>query len=88
MAENEKKAGIIAEYRQHESDTGSPEVQVALMTDHINHLTDHLRQHKKDHASRRGLMQLVGKRSALLRYLRREDDRRYRDVIARLGLRK
>jgi len=88
MAENVTKSEVIAQFRQHESDTGSPEVQVALMTKRINRLTDHLREHKKDHASRRGLMQLVGKRTALLRYLKREDERRYRELIARLGLRK
>ena len=88
MAGNETNTEIIGQFRKHDSDTGSSEVQVALMTARINQITDHLREHKKDHASRRGLMQLVGKRTALLRYLRREDERRYQDVIAKLGLRK
>ena len=79
---------IIEEYGQHDSDTGSPEVQVALLTERINHLTDHLREHKKDHHSRRGLLMLVGKRRRLLNYLRREDVGRYRSLIAKLGLRR
>ena len=81
------KAEIIDEYRQHESDTGSPEVQVALLTARINELTEHLRTHKKDHHSRRGLLMLVGKRRRLLDYLRRTDVERYRALIARLRLR-
>ena len=88
MAEKERKAEIVAEFRTHETDTGSPEVQVALMTERIKHLTEHLRQHKKDFATQRGLMQLVGKRSSLLGYLMRKDERRYRGVIQRLGLRR
>ncbi|MGZ5383053.1 MAG: 30S ribosomal protein S15 [Acidimicrobiia bacterium] len=79
---------IIEEYGQHDSDTGSPEVQVALLTERINHLTDHLREHKKDHHGRRGLLMLVGKRRRLLNYLRREDVERYRSLIAKLGLRR
>ena len=79
---------IITEFGHHESDTGSPEVQVAIMTDRINHLTDHLREHKHDHHSRRGLLMLVGKRRRLLNYLRREDVERYRSLIAKLGLRR
>ena len=79
---------IISEYGQHDSDTGSPEVQVALLSDRINHLTDHLRTHKHDHHSRRGLLMLVGKRRRLLNYLKREDVERYRQLIARLGLRR
>jgi len=82
------KDQLIEGFRVHENDTGSPEVQIALMTDTIKHLTDHLREHKKDHASRRGLLRLVGRRSALLRYLRREDENRYRTVVEKLGLRK
>ena len=82
------KAEIIDEYRQHESDTGSPEVQVALLTGRINQLTEHLRTHKKDHHSRRGLLMLVGKRRRLLDYLRRTDVERYRALIARLRLRR
>ena len=79
---------IIGEYGQHDSDTGSPEVQVALLTERINHLTDHLRGHKHDHHSRRGLLMMVGKRRRLLNYLRREDVERYRSLIAKLGLRR
>jgi small subunit ribosomal protein S15 len=83
-----EKAGTIAENRLHESDTGSPEVQVALLTDRINHLTEHLRAHKKDHHSRRGLLMLVGQRRRLLDYLRSNDIERYRALIAKLGLRR
>ncbi len=79
---------IIKEYGQHDSDTGSPEVQVALLTQRISHLTEHLRTHKHDHHSRRGLLMLVGKRRRLLNYLRREDVERYRSLIAALGLRR
>jgi len=78
----------IAEHRLHESDTGSTEVQVALLTERINHLTEHLKVHKKDHHSRRGLLMLVGRRRRLLDYLRRNDVDRYRTVIGRLGLRR
>ena len=79
---------IIAEYGSHDSDTGSPEVQVALLTERINHLTEHLRDHKHDHHSRRGLLMMVGKRRRLLNYLNRQDVERYRSLIARLGLRR
>lgn len=79
---------IIAEFGKHDSDTGSPEVQVALLTDRINHLTEHLRVHKHDHHSRRGLLMLVGKRRRLLNYLRSQDVERYRSLIAALGLRR
>ncbi len=79
---------IIAEYGHHDSDTGSPEVQVALLTERINHLTEHLRSHKHDHHSRRGLLMMVGKRRRLLNYLNRQDVERYRSLIARLGLRR
>ena len=82
------KAGVIEEFRAHETDTGSSEVQIALLTKRINHLTDHLRTHKKDHSSRRGLLKMVGKRSALLKYLRGEDELRYRKVVEALRLRK
>ena len=78
----------IAEHRLHESDTGSPEVQVALLTERINHLTEHLKVHGKDHHSRRGLLMLVGRRRRLLDYLRRNDVERYRALIAKLGLRR
>lgn len=79
---------IVTEYGHHDSDTGSPEVQVALLSERIGHLTDHLRDHKHDHHSRRGLLMLVGKRRRLLDYLSREDVERYRTLIARLGLRR
>jgi small subunit ribosomal protein S15 len=78
----------VAEYGQHETDTGSPEVQVALLTDRIRYLTEHLKVHKKDHATERGLLLLVGKRRRLLDYLRRIDNDRYQAVITKLGLRK
>ena len=78
----------IAEHRLHETDTGSTEVQVALLTARINHLTEHLKVHKKDHHSRRGLLMLVGRRRRLLDYLRQNDVERYRALIARLGLRR
>jgi small subunit ribosomal protein S15 len=81
-------AEIIEEFGKHESDTGSPEVQVALMTERIAYLTEHLRTHKKDHHSRRGLLMLVGKRRRLLNYLSRQDVERYRSLIADLGLRR
>jgi len=83
-----KKQGIIETFRVHESDTGSPEVQVALLTERINHLTEHLRGHLKDHSSRRGLLKMVGRRASLLKYLAREDRKRYQAVIERLGIRK
>ena len=82
------KQKIVQEHKIHEGDTGSSEVQVALLTARINHLADHLKTHKKDHASRRGLLKMVGKRSSLLKYLSRTDIQRYRDLIAKLGLRK
>jgi len=79
---------ITEEFGTHPTDTGSPEVQVALLTERINHLTDHLRVHKKDHHSRRGLLMMVGKRRRLLGYLRDQDVERYRSLIAKLGLRR
>ena len=81
-------AATISEHRLHETDTGSPEVQIALLTERINHLTEHLKVHKKDHHSRRGLLMLVGQRRRLLDYLRRNDNERYRALIAKLGLRR
>ena len=84
----EQKNIIISEYRVHESDTGSPEVQVAILTERINQLTDHLRSNKHDHHSRRGLLQMVGKRRRLLAYMNGKDPERYRIAISRLGLRK
>lgn len=84
----EDKDEIIRRYRRDEDDTGSPEVQVALMTARIEHLTEHLKTHRKDHATRRGLLQLVGKRRRLLDYLAREDVDRYRQLISDLGIRR
>ena len=82
------KTATIAEYRTHETDTGSPEVQIALLTGRINHLTDHLKMHKKDHHSRRGLLMMVGRRRRMLDYVRNIDIERYRAIIARNGLRR
>ena len=82
------KVATITEHRLHETDTGSPEVQVALLTARIDHLTEHLKLHKKDHHSRRGLLMMVGRRRRLLDYLRRNDVERYRALIAKLGLRR
>jgi small subunit ribosomal protein S15 len=84
----EAKVELVRKYGSHEGDTGSPEVQVALLTARINELTDHLRTHKKDHHSRRGLLMLVGQRRRLLNYLAKTDISRYRSVIERLGLRR
>ncbi len=84
----ERKQQLMGEYRQHEKDTGSPEVQIALLTHRITDLTEHLKTHKKDHASRRGLLKMVGRRSRLLKYLTAVDRQRYQRVIASLGLRK
>ena len=88
MAVVENKEEIIREHRTHEGDTGSPEVQVAVLTRRINHLTDHVRTHKHDYHSRRGLLQMVGKRRRLLKYLQKKDIERYRTLIAKLGLRR
>ncbi len=88
MLTKDKREEIISSYRTHDTDTGSPEVQVALLTARITELTDHLRTHKKDHHSRRGLLKLVGQRRRTLAYLNKSDVERYRTVIARLGLRK
>lgn len=84
----ERKNELIAEYRVHESDTGSPEVQIAVLTEEINTLNEHLRFHKKDHHSRRGLLKMVGRRKHLLTYLRDKDVARYRELIGKLGLRR
>ena len=84
----DRKTAIIDQYRREPTDTGSPEVQIALLTARIAELTEHLRTHKKDHASRRGLLMMVSKRSGLLTYLRNRDRGRYLSVIGRLGLRK
>jgi small subunit ribosomal protein S15 len=82
------KPGIITEHKLHDSDTGSPEVQVALLTARINHLNEHLTTHRKDHHSRRGLLKLVGRRRRLLDYVRANDVERYRAIVARNGLRR
>lgn len=84
----EQKNQIIKEYATHEGDTGSPEVQIAVLTFRINELTEHLKIHKKDHHSRRGLLKMVGHRRNLLAYLQRVDIERYRSIIAKLGIRK
>jgi len=84
----EQKNSIIGDFKLHDFDTGSPEVQVALLTDRINHLTEHFRVHAKDHHGRRGLLKLVGRRRRLLNYLRSQNSERYKSTIGRLGLRK
>lgn len=84
----EEKAAIIAEYATHEGDTGSPEVQIAVLTKRINDLTEHLKVHKRDHHSRRGLLKMVGHRRNFLQYLQESDIERYRMIIAKLGIRK
>jgi len=88
VIQKEKKSGIIGDYKIHEGDTGSPEVQVALLTERINEVAEHLKSHQKDHASRRGLLKMVGRRSSLLKYLSKSDEARYLELIQRLGLRK
>ena len=82
------KEALIREFQLHETDTGSPEVQIAILTNKITYLTEHLKQHPKDHHSRRGLLKMVGKRRGLLNYLMKKDIERYRAIIAKLGLRK
>ncbi|HSP23443.1 MAG TPA: 30S ribosomal protein S15 [Planococcus sp. (in: firmicutes)] len=84
----ERKNELINEYKVHDTDTGSADIQVAILTEDINNLNDHLRTHKKDHHSRRGLFKMVGRRRNLLKYLRENDVQRYRDLIAKLGLRR
>lgn len=84
----ENKKEIIDHYKLHEADTGSPEVQIAILTKRINHLTEHLKMHKKDHHSRRGLLKMVGKRRGLLNYLKDNDFDRYRQIIEQLGIRR
>jgi small subunit ribosomal protein S15 len=85
---NERKTSLISSFRTHDADTGSPEVQVALLSERINYLTEHFKAHVKDHHSRRGLLQLVGQRRRLLDYLRRKDSDRYSELIKKLGIRK
>ncbi len=84
----EDKTSVVGTYRLHEADTGSPEIQIALLTSRIQQLTEHLKSHKKDHASRRGLLKMVGNRSSLLKYLHRVNRERYQKTIESLGLRK
>ena len=86
--DKELKSQVIEQYKLHEGDTGSPEVQIALLTARINHLNEHLKMHKKDHHSRRGLLKLVGQRRGLLNYLKEKDIERYRAILASLNLRK
>ena len=88
MISKESKAEIIAKYKRDEKDTGSPEVQIALLTERINELTEHLKVHKKDNHSRRGLLKMVGKRRNLLNYLAKKDINRYREIVKKLNLRK
>ena len=88
MLTQEKKQEIMTKFAQHEGDTGSPEVQIAVLTARIAYLTEHLKEHKKDHHSRRGLLKMVGHRRRLLSYLYNKDIERYRDIIAKLNLRK
>lgn len=88
MLDADKRKGIIGSYQLHEKDTGSPEVQIALLSARIEYLTEHFKTHKKDHHSRRGLLKLVGQRRRLLDYVKNKDVERYRAVIQRLGLRK
>ncbi|MCP4257257.1 MAG: 30S ribosomal protein S15 [Planctomycetes bacterium] len=88
MLTKQKKQKIIGDFETHEGDTGSPEVQIALLTKRINELTEHFKIHRKDHASRRGLLKMVGTRSALLKYVKNKDIKRYQKIISRLGLRK
>lgn len=88
MLATAKKTTLIERFRTHDSDTGSPEVQIAILSERIKELTEHFKTHKKDHSSRRGLLMLVSKRRRLLDYLKTNDADRYRDVVAKLGLRK
>ncbi|MCL6453440.1 MAG: 30S ribosomal protein S15 [Alicyclobacillus sp.] len=88
MLSNEKKREIVEKFQVHGTDTGSPEVQIAILTERINQLTEHFREHKKDHHSRRGLYKMIGHRRNLLNYLRKKDVNRYRELIQTLGLRR
>ena len=88
MLTKQEKQKIVSGFETHEGDTGSPEVQIALLTKRINDLTEHLKIHRKDNTSRRGLLKMVGTRAALLKYVRNKDVERYREIISRLGLRK
>ncbi len=88
MIKVEEKQKIMSDFKTHEGDTGSPEVQIAILTRRIGELTDHLKSHPKDYSSRRGLLKMVGKRSSLLKYIGKKDNARYREIINKLGLRK
>jgi len=88
MLSKQEKQKIVGDFETHDGDTGSPEVQIALLTNRINDLTEHLKVHPKDHSSRRGLLKMVGNRAALLKYVSKRDIARYRRIISRLGLRK
>jgi small subunit ribosomal protein S15 len=88
VLDQDQKQGIIEKYRVHEGDTGSPEVQIALLTERINYLTEHLKTHKKDYHSQRGLLKMVGRRRGLLNYLRKSAPERYQEIVSKLGLRK
>ncbi len=88
MLVTEKKQEIINNYKLHDNDTGSPEVQIAILTERINYLTEHFKVHKKDHHSRRGLLKIVGQRRRLLDYLKKKDVERYRTIIGKLGIRR
>jgi small subunit ribosomal protein S15 len=88
MLAKTKKEGIVHNFEIHKGDTGSPEVQIAILTERITELTEHLKGHRKDHSSRRGLLKMVATRASLLKYVGKKDPKRYRDVISRLGLRK
>jgi small subunit ribosomal protein S15 len=88
MLVTEKKQEIINNYKLHDNDTGSPEVQIAILTERINYLTEHFKVHKKDHHSRRGLLKIVGQRRRMLDYLKKKDIERYRNIIGKLGIRR
>ena len=88
MLSGERKKEIIDAHKRHDGDTGSPEVQIALLTERINYLTEHLREHANDHHSRRGLLKMVGQRRGLLNYLMKKDVVRYREIVSKLGIRK
>lgn len=88
MITAEKKTELIDTYKTHDGDTGSPEVQIAILTERIKNITEHLKTHKKDHTTRRGLLMLVGRRSTLLKYLTKKDPKRYKEIVGKLGLRK
>ncbi len=88
MITSDEKKKIITDFENHQGDTGSPEVQIALLTKRIDELTEHLKVHNKDHSSRRGLLKMVGRRSALLKYISRKEPQHYREIISKLGLRK